>query len=150
MVSSRLIIQLSLSTDWNNSVASPYSVKSFSEQFNNVSILHMHELSGLTIPCNGFKTNILQQLQRSSETEAFYSLFQWVFFPIHNCRRLLSVKNGPNSQHRDEYSQGKDVASLTYNRDNYLVWTPTPSKGSMTDKRQYYKVSPACWAFAMG
>lgn len=97
MVSSRLIIQLSLSTDWNNSVASPYSVKSFSEPFNNVSILHMHELSGLTIPCNGFKTNVLQQLQTGCESEAVYSLFQWfvwVFFPIHNFRYLLVQRMG--------------------------------------------------------
>lgn len=153
MVSSRLIIQLSLSTDWNNSIASPYSVKSFSEPFNNISILHMHELSGLTVPCNGFKTNIFQQLQRSCELEVVYSLFQWGFSPVHNCRELLSVKNGPNSQRRDEYSQGKEIASLTYNRDNDLVWTPTHSKESTTDKWQYFVAMQeltCLLSFAMG
>lgn len=47
---------------WKNSAAFPYSVKNFSEPFNNTSILQMYELSGLTASYNGFQTNTSQQL----------------------------------------------------------------------------------------
>lgn len=47
---------------WNNSAAFPYSVKNFSETFNNTSILQMYELSRLTAPYCGFQTNTSQQL----------------------------------------------------------------------------------------
>lgn len=47
---------------WNNSTALPYSVKNFSDPFNNISILKMYELSGLTAPYSGFQMNASQQL----------------------------------------------------------------------------------------